>query len=132
MCIRDSTSTSNRGGGINFDTGTLNILRSTIDNNKGSTLTTNSPGGGGIYVDNQENNPTLSLNVTSSTISGNDSDGNRNGGVFQIRGQLTITNSTILGGVEVNSSSTTTNVKSSILSHVSGFSPTSNLSLIHI
>ncbi len=114
----DNISTLNQGGGINLQDGTLNVVNSTINNNKGAAIGNNPPGRGGIFVDTGGNGPaTITLNVANSTISGNDGDG-INGGIDQLRGKLNVTNSTIVGGVALSLTSAT--VKSSILSQASG------------
>jgi len=92
------------GGGIEFvNSGTLNLLNSTVSGNQ--SLTTS---GGGIYLYG------AALNVTNSTISGNTSF-NYGGGIEAIASSgLTVLNSTIAnntsqygGGIDVDSTPTT-------------------------
>jgi len=88
-----------------------------------------SPQRGGIYALTTLNT-TLEINVNNSTISGNDSNGGVNGGIEQDYGKLNIRQSTVLGGVSVNSSVTTVTASSSILGNVIGFSAAGNFNLV--
>ena len=85
-----TTSTSDVGGGIFNDDGSLTVTNSIISGNSTSGLLAH---GGGIYSDNG------ALTVTNSTISGNSTSGgsSEGGGIYSDNGALTVTNSTISG-----------------------------------
>lgn len=113
----DNLSGNNQGGGIHFQRGKLFVIESTISNNKGVILDTIfGAHGGGIYVQTEDSSATPELNVINSTISGNDSAGNIDGGISQVIGTLNISNSTVLGGVQTSFGKVS--LKSSIVDHV--------------
>ncbi|AFZ24102.1 hypothetical protein Cylst_1845 [Cylindrospermum stagnale PCC 7417] len=89
--VINSTISNNRansaGGILNQGVGTLNITNSTISNN--------TAGGGGVAGGIWNDGGTL--NITNSTISGNNSLTNEAGGIWNKSGTTTLINSTIVG-----------------------------------
>jgi len=88
--ISNNTTTGGDGGGIRiFNSGTLNITRSTVSGNQ-ATATAPAGGGGGIY-----NGVAGTVNATNITVSGNTA-GNQGGGI-NTSATLNVSSSTIAG-----------------------------------
>ncbi|MEP7272475.1 MAG: hypothetical protein ABI882_13310 [Acidobacteriota bacterium] len=80
------------GGGIYNGSGKVTINRSTISNNGSSYY------GGGIW----NNGSAAVLALTGRTVSGNITGGYRGGGIVNVAGQTTLTNSTVIGNKSTN------------------------------
>jgi CSLREA domain-containing protein len=86
--VTESTFTHNTGGyggAIQNESGTLNLIKSTLSANRAA--------GGGAGLLNFDG----TVNVVNSTIAGNSAQGDNGGGIFNVGGTLNVVNSTIAG-----------------------------------